>query len=124
MSPKSTMRPLRFGRDVGGEDLDGRKAGLDRLADLAGQIDRQRALDHDVLRVIAGAMTFPVRLALFDRVAHGGALRGAGEVDHRGGAAMHGGFADDIGRLGQAGAAVGVGQNAICNAHADRSRRA
>src|ERR1019366_9795801 len=93
--------------DVGGEYLDGRVAGLDRFADLAGQVDRQRAFHHDVLRVVAGAMSFPVLLTLFDRVPHVGAQRGAGEVDHRRGAAMHGGFADDIGWLGEAGAAVG-----------------
>ena len=44
-------------------------------ADLRRQVDRQRALHHDVLRVVAGAVALPVCLALLDRVAHGGALR-------------------------------------------------
>ena len=55
MSPKSTMRPLRDGRDVGGEDLHRGMAGLDRLAELAGHVGRQVALHHGVQRPVAGA---------------------------------------------------------------------
>ena len=67
MSPKSTMRPLRDGVMSVVKIFTVGKAGLDRLAELRRQIDRQRALHHDVLRVVAGAVTFPVGLALLDR---------------------------------------------------------
>ena len=96
ISPKSTIRPLRLGVMSVVKILTVAKSGLNRLAHLPRQVDRQRPLDHDVLRVVAGAVAFPVLFALFDRVAHILALRGSGKVDHRGGAAMHRRLADDI----------------------------
>ena len=86
------------------------KPGLDRLADLAGQVERQCALHHQMHGVVAGALAGPVFLALLDRVADRGALLGSGEVDDRGGAAVNRSLADDLGPLGQCRGAIGSGQ--------------
>ena len=124
MSPKSTMRPLRDGVMSVVKIFTVGKPDWIASASCAGQIDRQRALHHDVLRVVAGAVAFPVGLAHLDRVLQHRRLLGAGEVDDRRGAAMHRGLADHVRRIGLAGGAIGVGQDATCSAHAGRSRRA
>jgi hypothetical protein len=111
MSPKIHHAAAAARGDVGGEDLHRGMAGLDRLAELAGDVGRQVALEHDVERVIGVASIAPPGLvALLDGAADGVAVGPADEVDHRRRAAEQRGATDLRRALGEARRAVRVGQ--------------
>ena len=93
--------------DVGGEDLDGRIAGLDRLRQLGELRVRRLARQHQVVGPVAAALRREVRIARLDGRLH--ALVGAhvGEIDQRGGAAVERRHADPVGSLRVEDRAVG-----------------
>ena len=75
-------------QDVGGEDLERRIAGLDRLRELAGEFGRRLGVQHDVVGPVARALADKILVARLDRLLRGNAVAPVGEIDERGGAAV------------------------------------
>ena len=55
-------------QDVGGEDLERRIAGLDRLGELAGEFGRRLGMQHDVIGPVARAFSDEILVARLDRL--------------------------------------------------------
>ena len=93
--------------DVGGEDLDGRVARLDRLGELAELSVGRLARQHQVISPIAGALGREILVACRDGRLHALVRTHVGEVDQRGRAAPERRHADAVGPLGVEDGAVG-----------------
>ena len=75
-------------QDVGGENLQCRVAGLDRLGELTGKFRRRLGMQHDVVGEVAGAFADEILVARLDGLACRGAVAPIGKIDERGGAAV------------------------------------
>ncbi len=84
-------------QDVGGENLERRISGLDRLGELSGEFGRRLRMQHEVVSPVARALADEILIARLDRVAGGRAVPPIGEIDQGGGAAEQRGAADLLG---------------------------
>ena len=101
--------PGARGQDVGGEYLQRRIAGLDRLSELSGKFRRRLRVQHEVVGPVAGTLADEIAVAGFDRLAGRSAVAPIGEIDERGGATEQGGTAHLLGPGGDERRAVGLG---------------
>ena len=70
-------------QDVGGEYLQRRIAGLDRLRELPGEFGRRLGMQHDVIGPVARAFSDEVLVARFDRLLRRDTVAPIGEIDER-----------------------------------------
>src|SRR5262249_9568013 len=68
-------------KNVGGEYLERRVAGLDRLSELAGEFGRRLGVQHDVVGPVTRAFPDEVFVARFDGLQHRDAIAPIGKIN-------------------------------------------
>src|SRR5262249_57607529 len=81
-------------KDIGGEYLERRVAGLDRLGELAGEFGRRLGVQHDVVGPVAWAFPNEVLVARLDGLPRRDAIAPIGKIDKRGRPSLHPGPSD------------------------------
>ena len=96
------------GEDIGGEYLERRVAGLDRLGELAGEFGRRLGVQHEVVGPVAWAFPEEVLVAGLDGLERRDAIAPIGKIDERGRPAEQRGASDLLGAGGHERRAVGL----------------
>ena len=97
------------GQDVGGEDLERRVPGLDRLRELARELGRRLGMQHDVVSPVARALPDEILVARLNRLLCGNTVAPVGKIDERGGSAVQRRPPDLFGSRRDERRAVGLG---------------
>src|SRR5262249_3593186 len=95
-------------KDIGGEYLERRVAGLDRLGELAGEFGRRLGVQHNVVGPVAWAFADEVVVAHLDGLPRRDAVAPISEIDKRGRPPVERGTSDLLGAGGDERRAVGL----------------